>query len=60
MGATEADVRIRLLRFLNTCAVSVLIRYGAAKMGKERTENIGFNDKKGVDNEWCFPFKKRG
>ena len=26
-------------------------------MGKERTENIGFNDKKGVDNEWCFPFK---
>ena len=26
---------------IDTCQVSALIRYGAAKMGKGRTENIG-------------------
>ena len=26
------------------CARSLLIRYGAGKMGKRRTQNIGFND----------------
>ena len=36
---------------INTCALSVLIMYGAGKMGKGRTENIGYNDKKGVDND---------
>ena len=33
--------------------------WSSYKMGKGRTENIGFNNKKGVDNEWYFPFKKR-
>ena len=29
---------------INTCPVSVLIKYGVGKMDKGRTEDIGYND----------------
>ena len=50
--------RIRLQRFLNTCAVSVLIRYEAGKMDKGRTENIAFYDQNGVDKNGAFYSKR--
>ena len=40
MLTSKLNEKNKVIAF-NTCTVSVLIRYGAGKIGKGKTENIG-------------------